>query len=193
MTLLFTTLPSAAEGFVYARTIADAEYAHAINVDDRLWLMVGGFVIGTALAQALYTRKRCGRLRAYELSVALFLGMWVAMGAVFAFATAEWGGLALTAMSGALAPLAPWTERGAPLGQRFGLSALGVAALASVSLSSAQFLDSGFLFFVYAAPILAIGGAIGIAGAEHIVERERGAHRPAEQERRCEGAARRVA
>lgn len=173
VTLLFTTLPSAAEGLVHARDINQAEYAHELAGDERLWLMIGGFVVGTALAQLLYTRRRRGRLRAYEFSVALFLGMWVSVGAVFAFATAEWGGLALTVMTAAIAPVAPWTERGAPWGRRFGLSALGVAALASVSLSSAQFLDSGFLFFLFSAPIAAMGATVGIAGAEHIVERER--------------------
>jgi hypothetical protein len=193
ITLLFTTLPNATEGLIHARTITDAQYVHELSVDERLWLMIGGFVIGTAVAQWLYTRRRRGRLRAYELSVALFLGMWVSVGAVFAFATAEWGGLALTALTGAIAPLAPWTERGAGLGRRFALSALGVAALASMSLSSAQFLDSGFLFFLFSVPIVAIGAAVGIAGAEHIVEREHGWRRSATRLQRYERSTQRVA
>lgn len=173
LTLLVTTLPTGLEGLVGARTLTDAHYNNSIGVNDQFWLMVGGFVLGVALAQSLYTRRRHGRLRAYELAVAIFLGLWVSMGISFAFATAEWGGLGLAAMSSIIAPLAPWTEPKASVPRRVGLTLLAVGAVACIGLSSAQFLDSGFLFFLFAAPLAGLGGTLGILGAERIVERER--------------------
>lgn len=173
ITVLATTLPTGVQGLVHARTIVDARYDNTISVDSRMWLMVAGFAIAVALTQSLYTRRRRGRLRAYEFCIALFLGIWVAAGTTIAFATAEWGGLMLAGVSGAIAPLVPWTEPGASLPRRAGLSVLAVAAVTSMALSSAQFFDSSFLFYLFTAPLAAAGGAVGMLGAERIVEYER--------------------
>lgn len=177
LTLLIATLPTGLQGLVAAGTLTHARYDNTIGVNGQFWLMVGGFVLGVALAQSLYTRRRHGRLRAYELAVAVFIGLWFAAGTSFAFATAEWGGLGLAAVSAVIAPLAPWTEPRTSLQRRAGLTLLAIAAVACIGLSSAQFLDSGFLFCLFAAPLAGLGGALGILGAERIVERERAPRR----------------
>lgn len=173
ITLLLTSLPTGVQGLVHATTLADARYSNRIAIDDHLWLMVVGFAVGTALAQSRYTRCRQGRLRAYQFTVALFLGLWITTGVSFALATAEWGGLSLALVSAAVAPLIPWTESGTSLWHRLGLSLAALGAAALLAFSSAQFLDAGFLFALYTLPIAALGGTIGILGAERIVEHER--------------------
>lgn len=173
VTLLVTTLPTGIQGLVHARSLSDAQYNNSISVGHHLWLMIAGFFMGVAFAQSLYTRCRRGRLRAYELAVAIFLGLWVAVGTSFAFATAEWSGLILAGVTSIVAPLVPWTEAGASLRRRATLSLIALAALGCIWLSSAQFLDSSFLFYVFAAPLAALGGTLGVLGAERIVERER--------------------
>lgn len=172
ITLLAAMIPSGIDGVVHFGDI-QGHYDNTIEVDGRMWLMLAGFVAGVILVQRLDGRPYGDpRVRTYRLSIALFLGLWLTAGLTFALATAEWTGLWLAISSLALAPLAPWTDVRGGFAKKVLLTGLALAAVVALSLSSSYFLDSGFLFMIFTAPLAALSGALGIAGAEKIMETE---------------------
>lgn len=172
ITLLAAMIPSGIDGVVHFGDM-QGRYDNTIEVDGRMWLMLVGFAAGVIVVQRLHGRQYAdARVRTYRLWVALFLGLWLTAGLAFALATAEWTGLWLAISSLALAPLLPWTDPAAGFARKSLLTTVALAAVVALSLSSVDFLDSGFLFVVFTAPLAALSGTLGIMGAERILERE---------------------